>query len=154
MSPTAVQNAGKVTNFNDVCCISVYLNQFISLVFYIQLILCDNGIFQMVFNTGIYHWVMPLPFRPERRKIKLACWWPNLLSPDSLILAQNAPKMRFVAGLWPDPLGKLAGVAAILWGSLGPNPPLFGSVSVHLYSVPQPSTFYHHAARSMARNEQ
>ena len=32
-----------------------------------------------------------------------------LLSPDSLILAQNAPKMRFAAGLWPDPPGKLAG---------------------------------------------
>ena len=58
----------------------------------------------------------PLPFRPERRKIKLACWhadhndriYYNLLLPDSLILAQNAPKMRFAAGLaGGDPVGIL-----------------------------------------------
>jgi len=29
------------------------------------------------------------------------------MSPDALILAQNAPKMRLAAGLRPDPLGEL-----------------------------------------------
>jgi len=29
------------------------------------------------------------------------------MSPDALILAQNAPKMRLAAGLRPDPLGSL-----------------------------------------------
>jgi len=29
------------------------------------------------------------------------------MSPDALILAKNASKMRLVAGLCPDPLGEL-----------------------------------------------
>jgi len=32
------------------------------------------------------------------------------MSPDALILAQNAPKMRLAAWLRPDPLGELTGL--------------------------------------------
>ena len=44
------------------------------------------------------------------------------MSPDALILAQNAPKMRLAAGLRPDPLGELTALPQTSWmDSKGPT---------------------------------